>query len=135
MFGSLLSRKTLWYLYHTINRCKVAYFNRKQMFFPHSWLITGFVTRVTQRVPLVEQELVIRPKYLSSDSVFNGVRVARSLVFCAMLCRSLFVLLSFFLWPMCCLSIDLRILITWYIQTLLMYAYHAMQRPKVSHFH
>jgi hypothetical protein len=29
-----------------------------------------------------------------------------------MLCRSLFVLLSFFLWPMCCLSFELLILIT-----------------------
>jgi hypothetical protein len=26
--------------------------------FPHSWLITGFVTRVTWQVPLVEQELL-----------------------------------------------------------------------------
>ena len=39
--------------------------------------------------------------------------VARSLIFCAMFCRSLFVLLSFFFWPLCCLSFfDLRILIT-----------------------
>ena len=29
-----------------------------------------------------------------------------------MFCRSLFVLLSFFFWPLCCLSFDLRILIT-----------------------
>ena len=34
---------------------------------PHSWPITGFLTRVTQQVPLVEQ-------------VFSGVRVTLSLV-------------------------------------------------------
>ena len=45
--------------------------------------------------------------------VFIGVRVARTLVFCVVFCRSLFVLLSFFCWPLCCLSFfDLRILIT-----------------------
>jgi len=38
-----------------------------------------------------------------------------------MFCRSLFVLLSFFFWPLYCLFFDLRILITplWYFQTLL----------------
>ena len=44
--------------------------------------------------------------------VFTGVRVARSLVFCVMFCGSLFVVLSFFLWPLCCLSFDLQLLIT-----------------------
>ena len=40
------------------------------------------------------------------------VRVARS-KFCVVFCRSLFVLLSFFFWPLRCLSFfDLRILIT-----------------------
>ena len=34
------------------------------------------------------------------------------LAFCVMLCRLLFVLLSFFFWPLCCLSFDLRLLIT-----------------------
>jgi hypothetical protein len=38
-----------------------------------------------------------------------------------MFCRSLFVLLYFFFWPLCCLFLDLRILITslWYLQNLL----------------
>ena len=40
-----------------------------------------FVTRVTRRVPLVEQELLTHPKHLRSPQVFSGVRVARSLVF------------------------------------------------------
>ena len=43
--------------------------------FPHSWLITGFVTRLARRVPLFEQELPTFP-------VYNGVRVTRSLVVC-----------------------------------------------------
>jgi hypothetical protein len=51
---------------------------------------------------------------------FSGVRVIRSFDICVMFCRSLFVLLFFFFWPLCCLSFDLRILITslWYVQTL-----------------
>jgi hypothetical protein len=44
---------------------------------------------------------------------FCGVRVARSLVFCVMFCRSLFVLLTFFFWPLYCMSFfDLQYLIT-----------------------
>ena len=38
----------------------------------------------------------------------NGVRVARSLGFCVVLCRSFSVV---FLWPLCCLSFYLLILI------------------------
>ena len=45
--------------------------------------------------------------------VFIRVRVARSLVFCVMFCRSLFVILTFFFWPVCCLFFsDLRNLST-----------------------
>ena len=51
-------------------------------------------------------------EHLRSPSAFSGIRVTRSLVLCAVLCRSLFVLLSFFFWPLCCLSFYLRILIT-----------------------
>jgi hypothetical protein len=43
-------------------------------------------------VPPVEQELSTLPEHLSSPMVFSGVRVARSLVFCAVFSRSLFVL-------------------------------------------
>ena len=35
-----------------------------------------------------------------------------SLFFCVMFCRLFFVLLVFFFWPYCCLSFDLRFLIT-----------------------
>jgi hypothetical protein len=48
--------------------------------FLHSQLITGFVTRLTRRVPLVEQELHTLPEHLSSTPVFSGFRVTRSLV-------------------------------------------------------
>ena len=48
--------------------------------FPHSRFITEFVTRLTRRVPIVEQELPTLPEHLSSSSVFSGVRVTRSLV-------------------------------------------------------
>jgi hypothetical protein len=48
-----------------------------------SWLITGFVTRLTRRVSLVEQELLTLPEHLSSPPVFSGVCVSRYLVLCA----------------------------------------------------
>ena len=48
--------------------------------FPRSWLITGFVTRLLRRVPLVEQELPTLSEHLSSPPVFSGVRFTRSLV-------------------------------------------------------
>jgi hypothetical protein len=60
------------------------------------WLISWSVTRVTRRVPLVEQELPILPEHLSSLPIFSGVHVTWSFVLCVMFCRSLFVLLSFF---------------------------------------
>jgi hypothetical protein len=40
--------------------------------FPHSWLITGLVTRLTRRVSLVEQEQLTVPEYLKSSPVFSG---------------------------------------------------------------
>ena len=49
---------------------------------PHSLLITGFVTRPTLRVSLVEQELLTLPEYLSLPPVFSVVPVTRSLVLC-----------------------------------------------------
>jgi hypothetical protein len=75
--------------------------------FPHSRLVTGFVTRLTRRLPLVEQELLTLPERLSSPPVFSGIS------FMCMFCRSLFVLLYFFFWPLFCLFFfDIRILIT-----------------------
>ena len=54
--------------------------------------ISGCVTRVTRWVSQVEQHLLILPEDLSSPQVFSGLRVARSLFFCVMICRLLFVL-------------------------------------------
>ena len=43
-------------------------------------------------MPLVEKEPLSLPEHMSSPSVFSGVSIAPSLVFCVMFCRSLFVL-------------------------------------------
>jgi hypothetical protein len=74
--------------------------------FPHSWLSTGFVTRLTRRVPLVEQEPLTLQGHLSSPPVFSGVRVTRSLVLCVCFEDR-------------CLSIYGFWLPLWYLQTLL----------------
>jgi hypothetical protein len=42
--------------------------------FPPSWLITGFVTRLTRRVSLLEQELFTLPELLSSPPPWFLVR-------------------------------------------------------------
>jgi len=57
--------------------------------------MTGFVTGVTRRVPLVEQELLTRSDHPSSPLVFSVVRVAQSSFLC--ICR-------FFFCPLYCLS-------------------------------
>jgi hypothetical protein len=54
--------------------------------------------------------------YLSSSLVFSAILVARSLVFC-MFCRLLYVLLSFFFWPLDCLSFTASDDPFWYLQT------------------
>ena len=99
------------------------YPNRARCFrsFSHSRLATGFVTRLTRRVLLVEHELLTLSEHMSSPPAFSGVRVTPSLVLCVCFRRSLFVLLYFFFWPLCCLFFDIRILITslCYLQALL----------------
>ena len=78
--------------------------------FLHSWTITGFVIRLTRRVPLVEQEQLTFLEHPSSVPVFSGVCVTRSLVLCACFvdhCLSFCLFLA-----LCCPSFDLRILIT-----------------------
>jgi hypothetical protein len=69
-----------------------------------SSLITGFVTKITRRIPHVKQELLSLPENLSWPLIFSRVHVTRSLVFCVVFCRSLFVLLSFFFRSLYCLS-------------------------------
>jgi hypothetical protein len=71
--------------------------------------------------------------------VFSGVRVARSLVFCVMFYRSLFAPLCVFLWPLCCLSFDLRLLIThlvssnfsYHMQNLLVFSFQTPLRCRI----
>jgi hypothetical protein len=46
----------------------------------HCPVLSSFVTRLTWRVPLVEQKLITLPEHLNSPPVFCGVRITRSLV-------------------------------------------------------
>jgi len=84
-------------------------------------LISRFVTRVTQRVPLVEQELLTLLEHMSSPPVFSGVHITRSLV----LCTFVYVLeiivctFSFGHCVVCSSSIYGFWLPLWYLQTLL----------------
>ena len=90
--------------------------------FPHSWLITEFVTRLTWRVPLEEHELLTLPDHLNSPPAFSGVCVIRSLVLCVCFVDRCLSFLYIF-WPFCCMFfLDWRILVTplWYLQTLLL---------------
>jgi hypothetical protein len=77
--------------------------------FPHSWFITEFVARVARRAPLVWSRHCLPFRSTWVHPGFRGVRVAWS---CAEFCISLFVPLSFFFWPLCYLSLDLRIMNT-----------------------
>jgi hypothetical protein len=85
--------------------------------FPHSSHITGFVTRALRRVPLVEQELLALPGHMAQPG-FSGARVSRSVVFCVVFGRSLFVLFSFGHCVVCS-EIYVFWLPLWYLQTLL----------------
>ena len=89
--------------------------------FPHSWLITVFVTRLTRRVSLVEQELPTPPELPSSPPVFSGIHVTRSYVLCLCFvdrCLS-FCTFSFGHYVVCSSSIYGFWLPLWYLQTLL----------------
>ena len=89
--------------------------------FPHSWLIAGFVTRLTRRrVQQMDQELplswsiCVYPgfKWGSCYSIFSSM---------CMFCRSFFFLVSFFFWSLCCMFFfDIRFwLHLLYLQTIL----------------
>ena len=65
--------------------------------FPRSWLITGFATRLTRWVPLVEKELHTLPEHMSSSfSILRGSCYS-IFSFIFMFCRSLFCSLVLFL--------------------------------------
>jgi hypothetical protein len=59
--------------------------------------ITGFVTSVTRRDPLVEQELLTLSMHLRSPLIFSVVFVAQSLAFGVAFCRFVLFLLDFIL--------------------------------------
>jgi len=82
VWGMLLWSPPLWNICVTNDHGYVPLVVNTSRIFPHSWLITGFVTRLARQVPLVEQELLTLPEHLSSPPVFSGVRVTRSLVLC-----------------------------------------------------
>ena len=109
----------LWNICVTNNHGYVPLVNTSRSF-PHSRLITGFVTRLTRRVLLVEQELLTLPERLSSPAVFSGVRVTRSLAVCVCFvdrCLS-FCTFSFGHCVVCSSSIYGFWLLLWYLQTL-----------------
>jgi hypothetical protein len=102
--------------------------------FSHSRLITGFVTRLTRRVPLVEQELPTLLEHLSSPPVFSGVRVTWSLLlFVCFVDRFLsFCTFSFGHCVVCPSSIYGFWLLLWYLQTLLIKSYiKIVERGKI----
>ena len=89
----------VYYVYPVMSKCRYQQ--------PY-WLITGIVTSVTRRVPLVEQELIILPEHASSSPLFSFCHSIFS--FLCNVCRSLFIL--FLVDTLSCLSFDIRILIT-----------------------
>ena len=89
---------------------------------PHSWHIIGFVTRVTQRIPQVEQELLTLPEQLSSSPVFSLVCVTWS-VLCSILQIIVYHFDYFFFWPLYYVFFDLPIRITPLISSIFSYYY------------
>ena len=105
--------------------------------FPHSWLITGFVTRFTRRVPLVEQELLTLPEHLSSPPVSDEVRVTGFLVLCVCFVDRCSSFCTFVLWPLFCLFFfDIRILIAPLVSSNSSYEkYRVKVSPEKCHQH
>ena len=64
-----------------------------------------YLTRLTRRVSLVEQELLILPEHLTLFPVFSGL-VLIDLYFFVQRFVDSFVLLCFFLLPLCCRLMD-----------------------------
>ena len=100
----------------------------------HSRLIPGFVTRLTRRVPPVEQELLTLPEHMSSPPVFTGVRVTRSLVlYVCFVDRCLsFCTFSFGHCVVCSTSKYGFRLPLWYLQTLLTHSTQVRKHSQVT---
>ena len=97
-------------------------------------MLHRFVPGAKRRIPLLKQELLTL-LIMMLPSVLNGFRDIRSLVFCVVFCRSLFVLClltiaSFLLFGHCvvCPSICEFWLPLWYIKTPLPYSKHTIMR-------
>jgi hypothetical protein len=85
-----------------------------------SSFMTGFVTRLTRRVSLVEQDLPTLLEHISSPRIFSGVRVTRSLALCVRFVDRCLSLCTFsFGHCVVCSSIYRFWLPLWYLQTLL----------------
>ena len=98
--------------------------------FLHSWLITGFVPKLTRRVPRIEQDLFTLPGHLDSPPVLSGVRVTLSLVLCVYFvfrCSHFVFTFSFGHGVVCSSSIYGFWLPLWYLQTLLEDSKHYLQ--------
>jgi hypothetical protein len=117
----------LWLLTRRFVKLLTMYYHRQSGYVPlvantsRSRLITGFVTRLTRRVPHVDQELLTLPEHLSSPPVFSGVHVTRSLVWYVCFvdrCLS-FCTFSFGHYVVCSSSIYGFWLPLWYLQILL----------------
>jgi hypothetical protein len=74
-----ISTWPLWNIYVTNDHWYVPLVVSTSRSFPRSWLITGFVTRLTRQVSIVEQELLTLPEHMSSTPVLNVVHGIRSL--------------------------------------------------------
>ena len=75
--------------------------------FPYQMMFVSLT--VTRRMPHVKHDWTANPSGIHEFTpIFSGLRVAWSLIFCVMFCRSCFAL-----WPLCCLSICG----VWYLQT------------------
>jgi hypothetical protein len=111
---------TLWNICVTNDHGYVPLVVNTSQSFLRSWLITGFVTRLTPQVSLVEQELLTLLEHLSSPPVLSGVRVTRSLVlYVCFVDRCLsFCSFSFGHCVVCSSSIYGFWLPLWYLQTL-----------------
>ena len=96
--------------------------------------ITGFVTKLTRRVPLVEQKLLTLPEHLSSPRFLWGSCYS-TLALCVCFVDCCFFLLYFFCWPL--FFFDLRILITLLVSSnssfhIMLYRVHPPERGSNS---
>jgi hypothetical protein len=90
--------------------------------FHHPWLFTGFVTRLTRRVLLVEQELLTLPEHLCSPPpplFLVGFVLLDALCVCFVDCCLSFFTFSFGYCALCSSSIYGIWLPLWHLQTLL----------------